>query len=52
MEKENDLTNLGTVEELIGANGKIIELTDFDNRVDTKVYHIPLYFRHRLNFEQ
>jgi hypothetical protein len=41
MEKENDLTNLGTVEELIGANGKILELTDLEKKLNK----IPDYAR-------
>jgi len=41
MEKENELTNLGTVEELIGANGKILELTDLEKKLNK----IPDYAR-------
>ena len=41
MEKENDLTNLGTVEELIGANGRIIELNDLEKKQNK----IPDYAR-------
>jgi hypothetical protein len=41
MEKENELTNLGTVEELIGANGRIIELNDLEKKQNK----IPDYAR-------
>jgi hypothetical protein len=41
MERENDLTNLGVVEDLIGANGKILELTDFEKKLN----NIPDYAR-------
>jgi hypothetical protein len=34
MERENELTNLGFVGDLIGVNGKIIELTDFDKELN------------------
>ena len=41
MEKENDLEHLGTVEELIGENGKILELNDFEKKLNK----IPDYAR-------
>ena len=31
-QKENELKHLGTVEELIGANGRIIELSDLEKK--------------------
>jgi len=41
MERENELTNLGIVGDLIGVNGKIIELTDFDKELN----NIPVHTR-------
>lgn len=41
MERENELTNLGIVGDLIEVNGKIIELTDFDKELN----NIPVHAR-------
>jgi len=44
MERENELTNLGIVGDLIGVNGKIIELTDFDKKLNNISVHARAVF--------